>query len=211
MEYLPNYDIVRVPLHYKGAVLHPGAVSSASLPCFANGTSPPVANPAKGLFQWSIPSEIQRLLEAGRALMTVTNVWSGVFSETNIDWDHESVALYANLSQPYGYDTRNASKPLLVWSGPGFNHSGNTFYLNYQTDNLVSGSTVQVVAPLPATLTLQFSSIETAPAYGGGDNATATGRHVSFLTAAGESVSVHVDLTFVVPRQAKQGGVLPIL
>lgn len=215
MEYLPDYDILRVPFFYRGDCYHNDLtqVQPNTLIPFASGLGVPIAEPQKGSFTWQIPMSVARLLEAGRALVTVTNLWSDVCDLgglSSANFSQEQVALYCNLSQTHGYDTRNANKPMKLWQGTmsTVGSGGNEHYfLNYTAPaGIVTSQTVQTFAPIPSSISFQFSSAQVAPG--------SQQRPVPFMDSHGGSsysVSVLIELAFVVPRAAKHGGVTPML
>lgn len=172
MQYLPDYDVLRTVFHYKGVLINNGTALSATintLSPFGPNVVAPTADPLTGFYAWTIPPEISRLLEGGRALVSVTNLWTGVFNSSYANWDHEQATLYCNLTQQYGLDTRSFAKPLKLWSGTAKLVSGSHFYYDtsdQDLSNLINKHTVQTVAPLPSVLGFQLTSSEAAPASG---------------------------------------------
>lgn len=218
MQYLNDFDIVRTVFFYRGSAIQASgatALNPVTNAVYGQTVPSPNCRPEIGYYEFSIPNDLVRMYERGRALCSVTNLWTGVWSDSVVDWDHEQIALYSNIMQPYGYDARTAASPFKIWSGTAINHSGNLFYLNSSStsdqSSFLTSHTFQTIAPLPSSISFQFASVETAM----NQAITSTPFHtVQMFNSVGGTpypVSVCIELTFVVPRVAATSSVKAIL
>lgn len=210
MQYLQDYDVARVLFFSRGTGITNGSGAVIANPptntVYGSSVALPASDAARGYFEFSIPQDLARMYEKGRALVSVTNVWSGEFEDPNVNWDVEQIALYSNLPQQYGFDARSFNQPMKIWAGNAFRVGGggggggtSRFYINSsgQTTNspFLNGHTIQSVGPIPNVIKFQFSSIETAM--------NSAFHPVSFTRTSGGvtyTLSVAIELTFVVPR-----------
>lgn len=129
MEYLHDYDVVRCSFFYSGQAISDYQFPAPNTLSVYGATVPtPNTNPEIGYYEWSLPTDVSRMLERGRCLASVTSVWTGTFFNDRINWEEENINLYANFAQPYGLDSRSYTKPLKIWQGKSVKSKKNSYY-----------------------------------------------------------------------------------